>query len=88
MEFFQKEMDGHHFTYLLENVEENFGVMNLDRQHTLVALFEPVNAVQPVKLDGQVQQEEVQRIFGLNTQQSRAFAKLLNKHIPNRGRAH
>lgn len=83
MELFVTKVDGEDFVYLLDGIREDYGVMGINRDKTLVALFKPVNRVQAVRLDGKVEPDELIGKFGLNNTEGKAFASILNHHIPD-----
>lgn len=83
MELFVAKVDGEDFVYLLDGIKENYGVMGINRDKTLVALFKPVNRVQAVRLDGKVDPIDLIGKFGLDSDEGRAFANILNHHIPD-----
>lgn len=86
MELFVENTNGQRIIYMLENIEEDLGILNLNKDHTLVILFEPANHVEVMKLDGNVKQRFIQKYFGLDAYQSETFARLLNRHVPNKNR--
>lgn len=83
MELFKTGMKDNDFIYVLDGINEEFGIMDLHSDHTLVALFQPVNCVKPLKLDGKLKAKDIQEKFGLSAEQGEAFAEILNHHIPN-----
>jgi len=84
MEVFKTTVQGNEFVYLLDEIRENYGILDLDPEHTLVALFQPVRGISAMKLDGKVDPEMVQKAFGLDASQSKFFTDILNRHIPNK----
>lgn len=83
MELFERDVNGQHFVYLLDEIPEDFGFKSLNTDHTLVALLEPVNGVQALKLDGRLEGASLQGLFPLEPHQCQALAAALNDHIPN-----
>lgn len=84
MELFKTYVKDQEFIYLLDTINEDFGILGLNKDNTLVALFEPINTVQTLCLDGNVKADEIATKFGLTSSQSEAFREVLNHHIPNR----